>query len=150
MSATCAICERPIRARAELVVSGFEVVHRDCAKTGRKTMYWRLREEVARIAADYASNVRAIADIDQRRRDDHDRQALTHITAVLRQLEVERQAKEALSAALLAARRETERLRAELVNAQRRPAQPVTEAAPDPVVEVEDATAVRFSMLELD
>lgn len=113
-------------------------------------MYWRLREDVARIAAEHASNVRAIADIDQRRRDDHDRQALTHITAVLRQLEVERQAKEALSAALLAARRETERLRAELVNAQRRPAQPVTEAAPDPVVEVEDATAVRFSMLELD
>lgn len=48
MSASCAICLAPIPTGTKFVITGSEVVHPACARSGRVTQVWLLRRELAR------------------------------------------------------------------------------------------------------
>lgn len=161
MSAVCAICGERIAARRDVVVWDTEVMHRECARSGRETRNQRLSRELAAVKAAVAiadeRTLRAVsaqqaADVrlaDARARLQDAMASVEGLTAQVAQLEdmVEAEARAAseLRAQLAA-------LMPQPANARASRSQPAAQDAGQvaPASDARDDAEVRFGLLELD
>jgi len=150
---TCAACLRPIASRQDLVVSGFEVMHKACARLGMQTELARVRECLASANADRARALREKTSAEENVRHQNYKLAelhkrVTRLRVELSNAEIARTRAEQTEAAR---RIEIAALRAQLDS--RSTPEPATQRETEPQIESqreEDGTAVRFSLLELD
>jgi hypothetical protein len=141
MPAECSICGGSISSQARFVLSGTEVMHSACARSGRDTALQRLRQKVAtleivassaeRLERENAHLRREMSSIEHAHRERVSRLERTH-SAELSRVTAERDA-----------------ARTEAALHQALGARPGLTAPVEPT-DTRDASEVRFSLLELD
>lgn len=155
MPAICAICLQPITTGNDVRVSGTEVMHRGCAMSGRETIGQRQQRQLAELqgalVAAQEGERRQTASLQQERR----RAANSERSARLADERVDNagaERDEAVSRQVRAeiardtAIRERDAARADLA---KRTSVPEV-ASSTPVDDQQDATMIRFGLLELD
>ncbi len=156
--AACAICLRPLVSMANCVLVGTEVAHRGCAQAGGLTELWRTRRALAESQEEcqrYKNVAAEAARIAMR--------AATQVAeagAAMARIERDRarllRASEAVTSQSgrdeeLTRERDAARAEVAALRAQRPPPPPaVTATATPDSTPVEDATVLRFSLLDLD
>jgi len=146
MGARCAICLQPIVARNQVVVAETEVLHKACAASGAPTIRAKLEQSLAETRAEIE---RSRGEAQRSRVAAHEaRAAEASAQARIRRLtdEAERHAA-ARTAAQARARQLATELEAALAEVRR-----LTTSPPESVdgVEDQDASRVRFALLDLD
>ena len=159
MPPTCAACLLPIAGAGNFVIAETEVLHKSCARVGRKTELWRQRELTAGVRE---ANERAIA-VAEARRLLIDRMKREELVATRKLTKQWRAANAELSRMQQLTRTQADAIS----NLERQLAQAraVSAAPPDPVVVATQTTesgsgepslhdlddsAARFALLELD
>jgi hypothetical protein len=142
--ATCAMCQHPILTPQRFVLDGTEVMHRECARTGRTTVLQQTQRDLAAAREDTARIRRSlgerIASLER------DLRVAFRSNQQLRKLELERAPDlRAMEIERDAARREAQTLTARAAVTADHPVE--GKITPEPEM---DPTEQRFSLLELD
>lgn len=136
MAAICAACQVAVRPQEKFVIAHTEVLHPECARRGRVTVLATARRELATRSVELASAERRLAMAL------HDLEGTQRRAAALeQQCAVLQRARDSAVADAEDVRRRLQAL------AQAPPAAAATSTDPDPPVE--DAAAIRYSLLEL-